>query len=232
MKKRTIIIVAIALVIAALAFVIILLHNSGNRNETIRPENIVVKDIEIDADTEGISVVSVDSVAGMYVEDGTDEVLSDILTVTFCNESDMTLQYAKLILTVGDDEYIFEISTVPAGGTVRAMEMDRKPFVSPKGDVSLKQENIAWFLDEPSMYENLFSITQRNNAIIIENISGNTVNAPIYVYYKNYTDGVYIGGITYRTGTQEPLEPGQTIVLDAKHFAPDASQLMFVTYAS
>lgn len=236
MKNKTKIIIVIVAFIAVLALGIILLNdvkekNDGDKADDGKPVNIDAEDIVIDTATEGISVVSVDSIAGMFVEDGTDEVLSDILTVTFRNDTDRTLQYAKLILAVGEDEYVFEISTLPAGASVRAMEINRKPFVSSKGDVSLRQENVAWFLDEPSMYENMFSITQRNNAIIVENISGSTVNAPIYVYYKNYTDGVYIGGITYRASTQEQLEPGQTVVLNANHFDPEVSRLMFITYA-
>ena len=157
--------------------------------------------------------------------------MSGIFAATFRNDSDSDLQYAKLVLTVGEEDYIFELSTVPAGATVRAMEMNKKAFVSSKGEVTLKQENIAWFDEAPSMYSNMLKIIQRNNAIIIENISGQTIAAPIYVYYKNYTDGMYIGGITYRAGTQESLAPGKSVALSAKHFDPDASRLMFVTYA-
>lgn len=232
MKKKKLIIIVAAVLAAAIALVIILLNN-GKENKTDDPddERIVVGDVEIETETGGLSLVSVDSIAGMYVEDGSNEVLPDILTITLRNDTDVTLQYAKLILAVDEDEYSFEVSTVPAGATVRAMEMNRKPSISSKGDAVLRLENVAWFPDEPSMYENVFSITPRNGAIIVQNVSDSTVNAPLYVYYKNFTDGVYIGGITYRAGTQEPLEPGQTVVLSAKHFDPETARLMFVTYA-
>lgn len=228
MKKKTIIIAAVLVLVAVAAAVLILTKNSGSVES--KPEDIKVEEIKVDASAGGISVVSLDNISGMFVEDGSDEVMSGIFAATFRNDSDKDLQYAKLVLTVGKEDYTFEISTLPAGESVRAMEVNRKAFASSKGDVTLTQENIAWFNESPSMYEGVFKITQRNNAIIVENISGKTVNAPIYVYYKNYADGVYIGGITYRAGTQEALAPGKAVALNAKHFDPDASRLMFVTY--
>lgn len=228
MKKKKLIIAAVLVLIAAVAAVLIFTR----KNETeSNPESVNVADIQIDASAGGISVVSLEKISGMYVEDGSDEVMSGIFAATFRNDSDSDLQYARLVLAAGKEDYVFELSTVPAGATVRAMEMNKKAFVSSKGEVTLKQENIAWFDEAPSMYSNLLKITQRNNAIIVENISGQTIAAPIYVYYKNYTDGVYIGGITYRAGTQESLAPGKSVALSAKHFDPDASRLMFVTYA-
>ena len=110
------------------------------------------------------------------------------------------------------------------------MEANKKAFVAAKGDVTLTQESVAWFNDPPSMHEDVFKIIERDGAIIVENISDKTVAAPIYVYYKNYVDGEYVGGITYRAGTQEELAPGKAVALNASHFDPDASRLMFVTY--
>ena len=227
-KRKLIIIIAVAVLIAALAIVLIM---KEDKPEEVNPKEIAVESIEVDASTGGISVVSIDSIAGMYVEDGTDEVLSDILAVTFRNDTDVTLQYANLILTVGDEDYTFELTTVPADATVRVMEADRKTLSSTKGDVTLSQENIAWFLEEPTLGENDLKITPTNGAIIVENISGKTIAAPIYVYYKNYVDGVYVGGITYRSGTKEELKPGAEVALSAGHFDTEASQIMFVTYA-
>lgn len=229
MKNKKLIIAAV-LVIAA-AVVAVLIFTRGNSNDT-DPKSVEVDDIQVDAAVAGLSVESMDNIAGLYVEDGSDEALSSIFTVTFRNDSDKDLQYAKLLLTVGKEEYVFEISTLPAGESVRAMEMNRKAFTGASGDVTLTQENIAWFGEAPSMHTELFKITQRNNALILENISGQTITAPIYVYYKNYSDNVYIGGITYRAGTQEELAPGKSVVLSAKHFDGDASRLMFVTYGA
>ena len=227
MKKKRLIIAAVLVLVAAVAAVLILTNK--NDSET-KPEAVNVDDIKVDASAGGISVVALDNISGMYVEDGSDEVMSGIFAVTFRNDSGSDLQYAKLVLTVGDEDYTFEISTLPAGATVRAMEANKKAFVAAKGDVTLTQESVAWFNESPSMHENVLKIIERDGAIIVENISDKTVAAPIYVYYKNYVDGEYVGGITYRAGTQEELAPGKAVALNASHFDPDASRLMFVTY--
>lgn len=233
-QKDDALVIAVILAVIIIAAVVLLVNAADSPDEVsvLTPDMIVIDDIKADVSVSGLAVESIDIIAGMYVEDGTNEVLNDILTVTFRNDADKSLQYAKLILTVGEEDYVFEISTVPAGASVRAMEMNRKLLVPSKGDVTLTQENIVWFTEEPSMYENALKITPTPNGIVVENISGETLGAPIYVYYKNYDDGVYVGGITYRAGTQNNLAPGETAVFSAQHFDPDTSRLMFVTYAA
>ena len=238
MKYKKQIIYALIMLVAAAAVVLIIANIRGTKNgasakysDQIITERIANGEVTTDPSVSGLKALSVDTISGMYVEDGSDEVLDNILTMTISNDSEVMLQYAKLILSIGDEEYLFEISSIPAGETVRAMEMNRKPLTSAEGDIVLNQEHIAWTYDNLSMCESVFNIVQRENAIIVENISGETVNAPLYVYYKNYVDEMYIGGITYRAGTMEDIEPGETVVLSAKHFDPEASQLLFVTYA-
>ena len=237
MKYKRQIIYALIMLIAAVAIVLIIANFGGTKtdasgmyNDQIITERIANGEVKTDPSVSGLTAVSVDTISGIYVEDGSDEVLDNILTLTISNDSDVMLQYAKLILSIGDEEYLFEISSIPAGETVRAMEMNRKPLTSAEGDIVLNQEYIAWTYDNLTMCESVFNVVQRENAIIVENISGETVNAPLYVYYKNYVDGIYIGGITYRAGTMENIEPGETVVLSAKHFDPEVSQLLFVTY--
>lgn len=235
-NKKALVIVLIVLVVIAAVLFAVLGGKAGKNDEDVAnadhavSERLSEGDIETDASVSGISVVSVDTIFGMYVEDGSDEVMDDILTVTFRNEAEVALQYAKLILSIGDEDYTFEISTVPAGESVRAMEMNRKLLVSGKGDISLNQENIAWFNEELSLHDDIISITQKDSALILENISSEIISAPIYVMYKTDVDDVYIGGITYRTGTQENLEPGQSVALSAAHFDPETSKILLVTY--
>lgn len=227
---RTKVAVLAVIIIAAIALTAC---SADSPDETLPPVPGKISEDNIDADVSvgGIAVESIDTITGMYVEDGSFEVIDGIFTVTFKNNSDRTLQYAKLILTMGEEDYTFELTTIPAGASVRAMEMNKKPYVPSKGEITLNQDNIVWFDAEPSMCETQVEITPTNNGIVVKNISGETISAPLHVYYKNYADEVYIGGITYRAGTQKDLAPGEAVALSAKHFDPEASKLMFVTYA-
>ena len=96
MKKKRLIIAAVLVLVAAVAAVLILTNK--NDSET-KPEAVNVDDIKVDASAGGISVVALDNISGMYVEDGSDEVMSGIFAVTFRNDSGSDLQYAKLVLT-------------------------------------------------------------------------------------------------------------------------------------
>ena len=51
----------------------------------------------------------------------------------------------------------------------------------------------------------------------------------IYVYYKITNGDMYLGGITYRVGTNG-LKAGESTTCYAGHFSTDYSKLMFATY--
>lgn len=233
MKSKKWLLIILAVVVIAAAAVVLIVCSSSGGSGAVPPEGgpVPSEAVSIDASAGGLTLVSVDPIAGIYVEDGSDEPLSDIFTATFRNDGGKTLQYARLTLGIGDKQYTFEISTLPAGESVRAMERERSQFPEIGGELTLSAESIAWFDSEPSLCESSISITPRAGALVIENVSGEALAAPIYVYYKNYVDGVYVGGITYRVGTQAELAPGEAVALNAGHFDPDASRLMFTTLA-
>ena len=68
-------------------------------------------------------------------------------------------------------------------------------------------------------------------ALNLENISESVINAPIAIYYKNKSDGMYYGGITYRTVIENTMEAGEIVQIMTKHFSLDNSEIMFITYA-
>lgn len=227
MKKTVLIAIIAALVLIAAIIAAVLLEGGGNADKNPVGGEVA---ITIEDSASGIEAVSADNIAGVFVEDGTDEVLDSVGTITLRNAADKTLQYAKLVLKADGEEFRFEVTTVPAGASVRVMEADRKPLPPSLGECSLSAENLAWFDTEPSMCESVFSIQAQERGFIITNVSDTAVTAPVYVYYKNYVDGTYVGGITYRAAVQQELKPGESAAVSAKHFVPEASQLMFITY--
>ena len=50
----------------------------------------------------GLSLMSVNRYAGAFVEDGSDETVSDVLAITVRNDGDKTVQYAQITLTQGE----------------------------------------------------------------------------------------------------------------------------------
>ena len=66
----------------------------------------------------GLSLMSVNRYAGAFVEDGSDETVSDVLAITVRNDGDKTVQYAQITLTQGG-EHLSVQHPHPAGGGVR-----------------------------------------------------------------------------------------------------------------
>ena len=52
-----------------------------------------------------------------------------------------------------------------------------------------------------------------------------------YVYYKNVSGDMLLGGITYRAGVKN-LAAGESQSCYTSHFVQGASKLLFVTYAA
>ncbi len=227
-KNKIIIIAAVVIVIIAAVLAAVLLSDAGTGSGKTPASGEV--EAAIESGIVGIEAVSADNIAGIFVEDGSDEVCEGIGTLTLTNTAAQTLQYAELVLSACGEDYHFKVTTVPAGETVRVMESDRKQLPSKLGDCTLSADNVAWFNTEPSMYANIFSVEPQDGGLIITNNTDATIAAPIYVYYKNYTDGMYIGGITYRAVLQQELKAGESAAVSAIHLDPDGSRLMFISY--
>lgn len=180
--------------------------------------------------TDGLQLTALTEVSGNFPEDGSDEFVPSLMAATIENTGDKTLQYAQIILTINSTEYLFTISTIPAGRAVRAFEMNRQ---SPPETVETMQcvaQNVAWFGTEPSLHDEELEIAVLDGGISITNVSGSDLTADFSIYYKNVYGDVYSGGITYRLRITDDIKAGETITGYAAHAAPGYSEIMFVTY--
>ena len=177
----------------------------------------------------GLSLMSASRFAGAFVEDGTDDIVSDVLAITVRNDGDKTVQYAHIILTQGETVYEFDVTTLPVGASAQLLELSRQPMPDSTDDMTAEVSAYASFDTEPTMCEDVFSIETQETAITITNTSGSDISGQIYVYYKIAYDDLYMGGITYRVGVAG-LKAGESTTCYAGHFSTDYSKLMFVTY--
>lgn len=179
---------------------------------------------------QGLSLMDMNRYAGAFVEDGSDETVSDVLAITVRNDSDRAVQYAHITLTLGETEYAFDVTTLPVGASVQLLELGRQAMPESTDGLTGQVTMCAAFDAEPSLCEDVFSIETQDTAITITNISGSDITGQIYVYYKIAYDQLYLGGITYRVGVSG-LKAGESTTCYAAHFSTDYSRLMFVNYA-
>lgn len=176
----------------------------------------------------GLKVVSVGKYAGYYVEDGSDETVSDVCAITVENTSDKTVQYANLAVIVAGETYEFDVTTLPAGARAQLLELNRKAAPETTSGLSAVTVMYGAFEEEPSLNSDVLEITGEDTAITVTNISDKDLGQ-IYVYYKVAYDNLYIGGITYRVGISS-LAAGQSATCYAGHYTVDYASIMFTTY--
>lgn len=173
-------------------------------------------------------IASVNEFAGIYMEDGTDEPVQGLLSLVLENRGELALQYARIILDYGDARAEFEVTNLPAGGTVVLLEKNRMPYRAGLPGAAAA-ENTA-LLEEFPMYPELFEINTADGVINIRNVSDEDITGDIFVYYKNVGGGIYYGGITYRVRIAGGLKAGEIRQVMTGHYYEDASEILMVTY--
>ena len=224
MKKKNKMILLIAAAAAVLVAVICIFlpgNGGGNDGENLLSEKMLLG--------EGIELQALSGYQGPYVEDGTDDIVSDVLAITVRNDGDKTVQYAHIILTQGETAYEFDVTTLPVGASAQLLELSRQPMPDNTDGMTAQVTACAVFDTEPTMCEDVFQIETQDTAITITNNSGSDITGQIYVYNKIAYGDLYMGGITYRVGTVG-LKAGESTTCYAGHFSTDYSKLMFVTY--
>ena len=224
MKKKNKMILLIAAAAAVLVAVICIFlpgNGGGNDGENLLSEKMLLG--------EGIELQALSGYQGPYVEDGTDDIVSDVLAIPVRNDGDKTVQYAHIILTQGETAYEFDVTTLPVGASAQLLELSRQPMPDSTDGMTAQVTACAVFDTEPTMCEDVFQIETQDTAITITNNSDSDITGQIYVYYKIAYGDLYMGGITYRVGAAG-LKAGESTTCYAGHFSTDYSKLMFVTY--
>ena len=201
--------------------------NSGN----IVIEPVEAPEIEDKAFMDGlVTVEKVGRYARIFVEDGSDEIVSDVFAITVVNNSDKMLQYAQVVITCGGEEYTFDMSTIPAGARAQVLEKNKKALPEDLSGAQTVLTTVTEFQEAPSTYPEVFELTPFEYSVNIKNISKSDISGDVYVYYKTKVGDLYMGGITYRAKVTD-LAAGEEKSAYASHFYGSDSEILFVTYA-
>ena len=199
---------------------------------------VPIEEITSPASTEGLSVIDLGSgvkiteslpYTGAFMEDRTDEVVSGVLAIQVTNFGDEYIQTMDITLTSGETEAQFSLSTLFPGETVIVLEKNRMPYNTAPKFARAETSAVALFDKHPGMCEDKIEIQCLDGVINISNVSGEDIDGDILVYYKNYVNGKYYGGITYRLRIKGGLKAGEIKQGMAAHFNPDNSIVVFVS---
>ena len=163
----------------------------------------------------------------MYMEDGTDEAVTDVMMIVLENTSEEDLQLARISIEYEDFTAEFEVTSLPAGERVVALEKNRHPETS--GDyLSIQTKNVVFFQKKMNLQEDRIKIEGANGTLEVTNISGEDIVGDIYVYYKNSARDLLYGGITYRVAVRGGLKAGESSMVIAGHYTPNNCRLVLV----
>ena len=143
---------------------------------------------------DGIYITDFSSYSGKYVEDGSGYEVKDVYSVTLFNGSDKDYQLIDFSLLSGDEKYTFSAKTVLAGSKMILLEAGRKAFDEKAEDFSVEINGITEFDEKPSVCPDKLEINYTDNIINVKNISGKELKN-VYVYYKGYENGAYLGAM-------------------------------------
>lgn len=178
----------------------------------------------------GLTLIALGSYTGSYVEDGSDDTVSNIMTADVRNDGDQTVLKAEFTLTMAGVRYSFSLSTLPPGATVRLLDLQRHSAALALSTMSTELTGFTAFSEEPSMYPDFFQVSGKDQSITIKNISPEDISGDVYIYYKTAYDDILMGGITYRVRVSG-LGAGESQTGYAGHYKSAHSKLMFITYA-
>ena len=176
----------------------------------------------------GLEITDIGSYTGIYMEDGTDEVVGSVLMIVVKNTGDKTLQYGEINMSAGETTAKFTVSTLPVGQSAVLLEQSRLEYNKSIAYTDASSEKVAFFTEEPSKMEDTVKVQILDGVINVTNVSDSDIDGEIVVYYKNSASDLYYGGITYRSRVTGGLAKGETRQIAGAHASKSGSALMFV----
>lgn len=172
-----------------------------------------------------------DTYSGVYIEDGSDEDVSDITVVELSNEGKTNIEYVKFSVLRNDKTLEFEASAIPSGATVVVQEKNRVAWEN--GTYKNCNADIAE-IDAFESSEDKIKIEEVGDQTLkVTNLTDNKLPA-VRIFYKFYMDdeNAYVGGITYNAKVTD-LEGGQSVEITPSHYTKGMSKIMMVrTYTT
>jgi len=232
MKKKKQIIIFLSVILLVLVIVALRLYFLNNQSDE-QAKNADKVELEedyiLDAGND-LYITEISPYSGPYMEDGSDEEVSDVMMIKVTNRGEHPLQYAEITLT-GEEDSLFRLSTLSPGETVMILEANRRAFDQQEEFTQATTANVVFFEKALNFYEDIFQIQGLDGGLNIKNISKQDVNDEIIVYFKDCEDDLLVGGITYRGRISDGLKAGEMKQLMSENFSQNHTKVMFVTIA-
>ena len=223
---------AAAVVVLAVVLVLVLRGGDDKQPDDESGKNPVINgEVSINVGS-GLRIVDIGAYTGMYMEDGSDEGVSDVLMCIVTNEGDRAVEYAQLQLHDGEKDIPFTLTALLPGRSVVLLAQDKTAYDKEASYTATVAESVAFFANEPSLQADRLQIQGLDGGMNITNISKEDITGDVVIYYKNVAaDGLLYGGITYRTRISGGIKAGELKQGMTEHFSVSGSEVLFITVA-
>lgn len=177
---------------------------------------------------QGLEITRYGKYIGVYMEDGSDEFVSNVMMIQVENTSEQAIQYAKITVSGPAGDAVFTLTTLMPGQSIVVLETARKPYSD--GDVYTEAtlDNLAVFQDTPSLMEDQILIQPLEGGFNITNISGADITGDIQVYFKDIAGEMLYGGITYVCRIEGGMKADEVKQIMSANFTETGSCVVFI----
>ena len=174
----------------------------------------------------GLEIIDSGKYTGLYMEDGSNELLSDVMMIIVYNNGEQDVQLAEISAEADGDTYRFQLTNLAVGERAVLLDLDRKS----SAELTAAALKKAAFFDEPmDLYEDTVKVSGMDGMVNVQNISDEDIAGDIYVYYKYAGEDVYYGGITFRVRVEGGLKAGEIRQIPAGHYNAEGCAVVQVT---
>ena len=178
---------------------------------------------------ESLVIDHIGSYAGIYTEDGSDEIVANTMMLIVKNTGSQDLQLARINLQYSDFEANFEVTNLPAGERIVLLERSRHAYVEEKPQGAMVKD-LVFFPEAMDLMEDKITISGGDGYMEVTNITVEDLTGEFFIYYKNSASDLLYGGITYRVRISGGIGAGQTVRIMSKHYHPDRCTIVMVSY--
>lgn len=169
--------------------------------------------------------------SGAYMEDGTDEQVTDVLALIVENKGSATIEYAQLCLMCDEKPVYFSVTALPATGKVFVLAQDRAAYTTEMRLGALTCTQSAALSDRAVLdFGGEFRLYPSDGVLNLQNISQKDIAGDVSLYFKNYRDGLFWGGITYRVSFADGFAADETRQSVQPHYTVDGSVILYMSY--
>lgn len=176
----------------------------------------------------GLQITDHGSYTGVYMEDGSNEIVSDVMMLVVQNNGEADIQLAELTVLCGGETYRFKLTNLAVGKRAVLLDLDRKRAEGGTPEV-VELDSVALFQEPMELHEDAIEIGGLEGMLNVKNISDTDISGDIHIYYKYAAQDIYYGGITFRVRIQGGLKAGELRQIPAGHFDPKGCEIIQVT---